>query len=206
MQQHDPHRAERDRVQAALERLDVARRSRRRPRAAAARRSPAGASRGSRRRSPSRRRCRPRRRSPSQVRRRGRARRRRRRPRSPRPARRDGSQCQSWLPRTAKTGHAEVAAGIGQHRALLGLARGGEVAGEQQQVRLSAQAREALDAAARVVDAAVHVAGGGDAQRVAAVHAVAARPRTATRLARPTWVGVVPWARRGRRSTRSRPR
>ena len=58
--------------------------------------------------------------------------------------------CQSWLPSTANTGMPTSAAGLGEHRALLRLAGRREVAGEQQQVRLPAQrARSSRPSASR---------------------------------------------------------
>jgi hypothetical protein len=62
--------------------------------------------------------------------------------------------------------HADIAAGVGEHRALLRLASRRQVARQQQDVRLTAQPHEALDRRLAVIDAAVHVAGGRHAHDV----------------------------------------
>ena len=87
----------------------------------------------------------------------------------------------------------KVAAGVGEDLCLLGLAVGGQVAGEEQEVDVVGQSTKRGERFSGARRLAVHVAGGGDAQ---------GHGRCTTHLA--LWVVRDTWARHGRRSKKSR--
>ena len=63
-------------------------------------------------------------------------------------------------------GQLETGAGIGEDGGLLGPAVGGQVAGEQQHVRLAVELRDRLGGGVRAVGVAVDIGAGRDPDRV----------------------------------------